>query len=36
MVGETAAKLIADIAIVYHWTLSKMIEMEPQELIFWR
>ncbi|WP_455476547.1 GpE family phage tail protein [Bartonella sp. B17] len=33
---ETAAKLIADIAIVFHWPLSDMLEMEPQELIFWR
>ncbi|WP_375643846.1 MULTISPECIES: GpE family phage tail protein [unclassified Bartonella] len=22
--------------IVFHWSLSKMMEMEPQELIFWR
>ncbi|WP_338155461.1 GpE family phage tail protein [Bartonella krasnovii] len=33
---ETAAKLIADIAIVFHWSLSEMMEMEPRELLFWQ
>ncbi|WP_332060728.1 MULTISPECIES: GpE family phage tail protein [unclassified Bartonella] len=28
--------MIGDIAIVFHWPLSDMMEMEPQELIFWR
>nr|WP_275064642.1 GpE family phage tail protein [Bartonella sp. MM73XJBT] len=28
--------MIADIAIVFHWSLSEMMEMELQELIFWR
>ncbi|WP_375679970.1 GpE family phage tail protein [Bartonella sp. AP7XZML] len=27
---------MADIAIVFHWSLPDMMEMEPQELIFWR
>ncbi|WP_022708604.1 GpE family phage tail protein [Bartonella bovis] len=27
---------MADIAIVFHWSLSEMMEMEPQELWFWR
>ncbi|WP_375696168.1 GpE family phage tail protein [Bartonella sp. AC67GZZY] len=27
---------MADITIVFHWSLSDMMEMEPQELIFWR
>jgi len=31
-----AASLIADIATVFHWPLSAMLEMSPQDLAFWR
>ncbi|WP_078690075.1 GpE family phage tail protein [Bartonella schoenbuchensis] len=27
---------MADIAVVFHWPPSEMMEMEPQELWFWR
>ncbi|WP_081585561.1 GpE family phage tail protein [Bartonella senegalensis] len=26
--------MIANIAIVFHWSLSEMMEMEPRELLF--
>jgi len=33
---ETATSLMADIATVFHWPLSEMLEMSPQDLAFWR
>jgi len=27
---------MADIATVFHWPLSELEEMTPQDLIFWR
>ncbi|MFT4080753.1 GpE family phage tail protein [Rhodomicrobium lacus] len=27
---------MADLATVFHWPLSELLELTPQELLFWR